>query len=210
MGNHGMSREAAGEVAERKLKEREGVAGRVERLLARAGRLGIPAASHDDDSPQRIEAMLALGVRMSEFPINPERRAPRASGRCRPSWGAQCTARQEPERLDARHRRHPRRRGQHPVFGLPAVDAGAFGLCRRATGRAATVARARHGDRQSGVRLRPGDRGGLIPACAPTVAVATVAGQPLVTHTWSAGRLVFAAGYAAAAPVRPQVALEAA
>lgn len=37
-----------------------------------AGKHGVPLASHDDDSPAKIEAMAALGVRISEFPLNME------------------------------------------------------------------------------------------------------------------------------------------
>ncbi|AOZ02954.1 alpha-D-ribose 1-methylphosphonate 5-triphosphate diphosphatase [Cupriavidus sp. USMAHM13] len=212
MGNHGMSREAAGEVAERKLKEREGVAGRVERLLARAGRLGIPAASHDDDSPQRIEAMRALGVRMSEFPINLET----ARAACEQALPTILGA---PNVL----------RGKSQSGSMRAIDAiraGVASILCSDYQPSTLVPSAFAAAQQAGqplwralamVTANPacacglGDRGGLIPGLrADLVAVATVAGQPLVTHTWSAGRLVFAAGYAAAAPVRPQVALEAA
>ncbi|TDX00838.1 alpha-D-ribose 1-methylphosphonate 5-triphosphate diphosphatase [Dinghuibacter silviterrae] len=46
-----------------------------ERLAAMIGRAvdrGIPVASHDDDSPEKVDAMVALGVTISEFPINME------------------------------------------------------------------------------------------------------------------------------------------
>ncbi len=72
MGNHGMSREEAANAAAKKTAELDGAHERVNRLVTRAHELGIPTASHDDDSPQRIAAMQALGVRMSEFPINLE------------------------------------------------------------------------------------------------------------------------------------------
>lgn len=45
---------------------------RMHLLIEQAHRLGIAVASHDDDSPERIETMLALGVDISEFPINIE------------------------------------------------------------------------------------------------------------------------------------------
>ncbi|MCA3186301.1 MAG: alpha-D-ribose 1-methylphosphonate 5-triphosphate diphosphatase, partial [Cupriavidus sp.] len=72
MGNHGMSRDEAADAAARKAAELDGAAERVNRLVSKAHALGVPTASHDDDSPQRIAAMHALGVRMSEFPINLE------------------------------------------------------------------------------------------------------------------------------------------
>ncbi len=87
MGNHGMSREQAADAAHKKAAALEGAHERVNRLVARAHALGIPTASHDDDSPQRIAAMRALGVRMSEFPINLETAQAPAPTRCRPSWG---------------------------------------------------------------------------------------------------------------------------
>ena len=49
------------------------------------------------------------------------------------------------------------------------------------------------------------DRGRLLPGQrADVIAVASVADQPLVTHTWSAGRLVFAAGYPAVQHAAPR------
>jgi len=37
-----------------------------------ARKKGIPVASHDDDSIEKVDSMLALGVGISEFPINME------------------------------------------------------------------------------------------------------------------------------------------
>jgi alpha-D-ribose 1-methylphosphonate 5-triphosphate diphosphatase len=61
MGNHGMSREEAADAAAKKSAELAGATERVNRLVSKAHELGIPTASHDDDSPQRIAAMHALG-----------------------------------------------------------------------------------------------------------------------------------------------------
>ena len=69
MGNHAMSREQAEEAARAKTRALDGSVARVEALLAHAHALGIPTASHDDDSIQRIATMRNLGVAMSEFPI---------------------------------------------------------------------------------------------------------------------------------------------
>ncbi len=44
----------------------------VQELAAFAALRHIPLASHDDDSPAKIEAMAALGVCISEFPLNEE------------------------------------------------------------------------------------------------------------------------------------------
>jgi alpha-D-ribose 1-methylphosphonate 5-triphosphate diphosphatase len=42
----------------------------VERIVAMCREKGIPVASHDDDCEEKIEAILDLGVGMTEFPIN--------------------------------------------------------------------------------------------------------------------------------------------
>ena len=47
-----------------------GTAERVTGLAQKARTHGIPLASHDDDSPARVNAMADLGVTISEFPIN--------------------------------------------------------------------------------------------------------------------------------------------
>jgi len=201
MGNHGMSREEAANAATKKSAELDGAHERVNRLVAKAHRLGIPTASHDDDSPQRIAAMHALGVRMSEFPINVET-ARAASTHALPTiLGA-------PNVL----------RGKSQSGSMRAIDAIHAGvgdiLCsdyQPSTLIAAAYAAARLADLPLNAALalvtaNPADacllddRGRLAPGLrADVIAVASVAGQPLVTHTWSAGRLVFAAGYPAGA-----------
>ncbi len=45
---------------------------RVKTLISKALSLGVQIASHDDDTPDRIASMQALGVHLSEFPINLE------------------------------------------------------------------------------------------------------------------------------------------
>jgi len=197
MGNHGMSREEAAHAAARKTAELDGASERVSRLVSKAHALGIPTASHDDDSPQRIAAMHALGVRMSEFPINVET-AQAASAHALPTiLGA-------PNVL----------RGKSQSGSMRAIDAIHAGvgniLCsdyQPSTLVAAAFAAARLADLPLDQALalvtsNPADacllndRGRLAPGKrADVIAVGSVAGQPLVTHTWSAGRLVFAAGY---------------
>lgn len=197
MGNHGMSREEAADAAARKNAERDGARDRVERLLSQAQRAGIPTASHDDDSAQRIAAMHGLGVRMSEFPINLET-AQAASTHALPTiLGA-------PNVL----------RGRSQSGSMRAIDAIRAGvgniLCsdyQPSTLIAAAFAAARLAELPLNealalVTANPADacllhdRGRLVPgARADVIAVAQVASQPMVTHTWAGGRLVFAAGY---------------
>ncbi|MDT4829595.1 Alpha-D-ribose 1-methylphosphonate 5-triphosphate diphosphatase [compost metagenome] len=202
MGNHGMSREEAADAADKKAAALDGAHERVNRLVAQAHRLGIPTASHDDDSPQRIAAMQALGVRMSEFPINLET-AQAACAQALPTiLGA-------PNVL----------RGKSQSGSMRAIDAIHAGvgtiLCsdyQPSTLIAAAYAAARQAELPLNealalVTASPAeacllrDRGRLAPGLrADVIAVASVAGQPMVTHTWSAGRMVFAAGYRGGQP----------
>jgi alpha-D-ribose 1-methylphosphonate 5-triphosphate diphosphatase len=64
-----------------KLAQGEGAVARMEQLAQTARELGIPLASHDDDRPEKIDVVKALGVTVSEFPINLETaQAARAAG----------------------------------------------------------------------------------------------------------------------------------
>ncbi|MBY4945154.1 alpha-D-ribose 1-methylphosphonate 5-triphosphate diphosphatase [Cupriavidus respiraculi] len=201
MGNHGMTREEAAAAAAKKSADLDGAHERVERLLSRAQQAGIPTASHDDDSAQRIATMHGLGVRMSEFPINLETAQAAASHALPTILGA-------PNVL----------RGRSQSGSMRAIDAIRAGvgnmLCsdyQPSTLIAAAFAAARLAELPLNealalVTANPADacllhdRGRLAPgARADVIAAAHVAGQPMVTHTWSAGRLVFAAGYPALA-----------
>ncbi len=50
----------------------EGVTGAIERMVAVCREHGVAMASHDDDSPERIQWCLREGLAMSEFPTNLE------------------------------------------------------------------------------------------------------------------------------------------
>lgn len=65
-----VSEAEARRAAELKVAAQPEVPAREARLAAMARRLGVPLASHDDDCPARIARMAALGVTISEFPIN--------------------------------------------------------------------------------------------------------------------------------------------
>ncbi|CAM3475544.1 alpha-D-ribose 1-methylphosphonate 5-triphosphate diphosphatase [Bordetella sputigena] len=197
MGNHGMSREQAEEAAHAKTAAQDGAVGRVEHLLACARRHGIPTASHDDDSVHRIAAMRALGVAMSEFPITLDTAKAAVSCGLPTILGA-------PNVL----------RGQSQSGSIRAIDAIRAGVasCLCSDYQPSTlIAAAFLAARQASLPLpralalvtsNPADAAGLrdrgrIQAGlrADLTAVAMVGGQPLVSHTWSAGRLVFSAGY---------------
>lgn len=208
MGNHGMSREQAEEAARAKAQAQDGAVGRVEHLLERARRHGIPTASHDDDSVHRIAAMRALGVAMSEFPITLDTAKAAVSCGLPTILGA-------PNVL----------RGQSQSGSMRAIDAIRAGVasCLCSDYQPSTlIAAAFVAARQASLTLPQAvalvtanpaqaaglhDRGRIQAGLrADLAAVATIGGQALVSHTWSAGRMVFSAGYpvpveqAAAAP----------
>ncbi len=56
-------------LGEAKVAARLAAAGGMERLAAAARAHGVALASHDDDTPEKVAAMAALGVTISEFPI---------------------------------------------------------------------------------------------------------------------------------------------
>ncbi len=199
IGNHGMSREQAADAAAKKAEQRDGAHERVRRLLSRAHDLGVPTASHDDDSPQRIAAMQALGVRMSEFPINLDTAQAAAAHALPTIFGA-------PNVLRGRSQSGSMR-------AIDAIQAGVGDILCSDYQPSTLVAAAFAAARLAGLPLNEAaalvtanpadacllhDRGRLAPGMrADVIAVADVAGQPMVTHTWTAGRLVFAAGYRA-------------
>lgn len=197
MGNHAMSRVEAEEVARAKLHARDGAVQRVETLLALAQRLGVPTASHDDDSVQRIATMRNLGVSMSEFPINLDTAKAAVSCGLPTILGAPNILRGKSQSGSMR--------------AIDAVRAGVAGcLCsdyQPSTLIAAAFAVAAQSDLTLSqavalVTANPADacklddRGRLAPGLRADVVAATLVGDmPMVTHAWSAGRLVFASHY---------------
>lgn len=198
MGNHAMSRDEAEDIARLKLEARDGAIARVETLLAYAHRLGVPTASHDDDSVQRVVTMRNLGVSMSEFPINMDTAKAAVSCGLPTILGAPNILRGKSQSGSMR--------------AIDAVRAGVAGcLCsdyQPSTLIAAAFVVAEQTDltlsqAMALVTANPADacklsdRGRLIPGLrADLVAVTKVGELPLVTHTWSAGRLVFSSHYA--------------
>jgi len=68
-------------IVENKLAQADGAMTRIRRLIDAAKHKGIHIASHDDDTPEKVETLHALGVGISEFPINLESaRAARSKG----------------------------------------------------------------------------------------------------------------------------------
>lgn len=202
MGNHALSRDEAEQVAQEKLRSRDGAAQRVETLLLQAQRLGVPTASHDDDTVERVVTMRNLGVSMSEFPINLDTAKAAVSCGLPTVLGA-------PNIL----------RGQSQSGSMRAIDAVRAGvagcLCSdyqpsTLIGAAFLVASQTDLTLPQAVALvtaNPADACGLsdrgriaVGLRADLVAVTLVGDLPMVTHAWSAGRLVFSSHYRHAAP----------
>jgi len=59
-------------IVERKLESASGAFSRMQELAEAAHAAGISVASHDDDSPERVETMKGVGADISEFPISME------------------------------------------------------------------------------------------------------------------------------------------
>ncbi len=72
---------ALDDILARKAEAARGAMARMETLAALARARGVALASHDDDSPAKVDTVAALGAAISEFPVNVETaRAARAKG----------------------------------------------------------------------------------------------------------------------------------
>ena len=59
-------------LVQNKLAQAEGAVERIQQLIAAAKQQNIRIASHDDDTPEKVETLHGMGVGISEFPINLE------------------------------------------------------------------------------------------------------------------------------------------
>lgn len=59
-------------ILDHKRSAARGAMARMEGLAEQVRHYGIPLASHDDDSPEKVAVLKGLGARISEFPINLE------------------------------------------------------------------------------------------------------------------------------------------
>ncbi|MBW4475094.1 MAG: alpha-D-ribose 1-methylphosphonate 5-triphosphate diphosphatase [Stenomitos rutilans HA7619-LM2] len=59
-------------MAHQKLENAAGARSRIETLITKALHQNVQIASHDDDTPERVQTMANLGVKLSEFPVNLE------------------------------------------------------------------------------------------------------------------------------------------
>jgi len=196
---YGASGEAVDALLAAKNRALAGARGRIARLVEAARKSGVPVASHDDAAPERVRAMAALGVGISEFPVNAEAaRTARACG-MRTVFGA-------PNIL----------RGGSQAGSMRALEAVRLGLVdclcadyAPASMLAAAFALAEQGelDLPAAVRLtslNPARAGGLedrgeiaLGKRADLIAVRAGRFAPQVVQVWTAGRPVFEARFAA-------------
>jgi len=179
--------------------QRELALDRVRSLARLAAAGGLKLASHDDDSPGRVAAMAALGVTISEFPVNvAAARAARAAGLAT-VFGAPNVLRGSSQSGNMRALEAV----QHGLadclcadyvpaammaaaFRLPGVSSLSLHQAVRMVTRAPALA--------AGLE----DRGEIAPGLrADLIAVREVHGMPQVTHVWRAGTLVHQARYPA-------------
>ena len=59
-------------LVQNKLAQAEGAVDRIQQLITAAKQQNIRIASHDDDTPEKVETLFGMGVGISEFPINME------------------------------------------------------------------------------------------------------------------------------------------
>ena len=68
--NYDHSADKINDLVEQKRQAKDSAGARVAALAAVARSRGVAIAGHDDDSPERVETMRALGATISEFPVN--------------------------------------------------------------------------------------------------------------------------------------------
>jgi alpha-D-ribose 1-methylphosphonate 5-triphosphate diphosphatase len=170
---------------------------RVERLIARAHRMHVPIASHDDDSKEHVDFFSGHGTVISEFPVSMEAAAAAHAVGMKTVFGS-------PNIL----------RGKSQGAGIRAIDAVHQDvidcLCSDyypATLLAAVmlIPQLSNWDLARAVRLataNPAEAAGLrdrgeiaVGKRADVIAVTTIAGTPQVTHGWVAGHLAYHAGF---------------
>jgi alpha-D-ribose 1-methylphosphonate 5-triphosphate diphosphatase len=188
---------AAGrERAARKLADRADAWQRARALAAEAAAQGLAMASHDDDSPQRVAEMRAMGLTISECPTD------LATAEAARATGMQVLV-GSPNALRGRSQ-------GGALSARAAITAGAADcLCSdyapatlvaclfalAACGAASLPASVALASRNPATAVGLDDRGAIAPGLrADLIAVEAVGGFHAVTGTWVAGRQVFMAG----------------
>jgi alpha-D-ribose 1-methylphosphonate 5-triphosphate diphosphatase len=82
-GTYKLDEAAVAALVQMKTDGQAGASERISHLATLAKARGLALASHDDDSPERVHALRALGVTLCEFPMNlPTATAATAAGSC--------------------------------------------------------------------------------------------------------------------------------
>lgn len=185
------------EIVERKQRAADGVMTRIESLVKSAQAAKVSVASHDDDNQERVNTMHGLGVTISEFPINLETAQYARDKGLKTIVGA-------PNIL----------RGKSQSGSMRAIDAISAGVadCLCADYSPASLLAAMFrlpeltdlslsdavnlASRNPANAVGLTDRGEIaVGKQADLVAVEHFGELPLVSHSWSAGRLAYQGSY---------------
>jgi alpha-D-ribose 1-methylphosphonate 5-triphosphate diphosphatase len=184
-------------MANNKIQNAEGAKSRIETLISKALHQSVQIASHDDDTPERVQTMADMGVRLSEFPINLETaKAAKAAGMST-IFGAPNVLRGQSQSgsikaIEAVH---------HQVASCLCSDY-APGTLLTAVFRLLEISKLSLPGAIALVTANPAqalelrDRGEIaVGKRADLLAVQLVNGLPQVTTTWVAGKAVYRCGY---------------
>lgn len=184
-------------IIKNKRVQANGALNRIQQLVAHTRKKGIPVASHDDDSAEKVALMHELGVGLSEFPLNLEAAKTAQKLRMATIFGAPNILRGKSQSgamraLDAilHNVADCLCADYHPatllaaVFRLPEMaDMPLYAAARLVTANPA---------RAAGL----GDRGEIaVGKRADLVAVGLTKGLPQACKVWRAGKQVFEAAY---------------
>ncbi|MCC5619905.1 alpha-D-ribose 1-methylphosphonate 5-triphosphate diphosphatase [Nostoc sp. CHAB 5715] len=184
-------------MANNKVQNAEGAKSRIETLISKALHQNVSVASHDDDTPERVQTIANMGVQLSEFPINLETaKAAKAAGMFT-IFGAPNILRGQSQSgsikaIEAVH---------HQVASCLCSDyapgtllAAVFRLLEISElNLPQAIALVTHNPAQA---LKLSDRGEIAVAKrADLLAVEVVNGLPQVTITWVAGKIVYHCGF---------------
>lgn len=180
-------------MANQKLQNAEGAKSRIETLISKALHQNVQIASHDDDTPERVQSMAEMGVRLSEFPINLETASSAKAAGMSTVFGAPNVLRGQSQSgsikaIEAVH---------HQVASCLCSDyapgtllAAVFRLLEISKlSLPEAIALVTHNPAQA---LKLGDRGEIaVGKRADLLAVELVNNLPQVTTTWVAGKAVY-------------------
>lgn len=184
-------------MANNKIQNAEGAKSRIETLISKALHQNVQIASHDDDTPERVQTMADMGVRLSEFPINLETASSARTAGMFTIFGAPNVLRGQSQSgsikaIEAVH---------HQVASCLCSDY-APGTLLTAVFRLLEISKLSLPEAIALVTANPAqalelrDRGEIaVGKRADLLAVQLVNGLPQVTTTWVAGKTVYSCNY---------------